>query len=57
LGLRVAAGLEEDNGVVELDGGGAEVWARRRTGAYRQKENGGEVAPVEVRPRGVAGER
>jgi hypothetical protein len=24
--------------------------------AYRRKENGGEVAPVEVRPRGVAGE-
>jgi hypothetical protein len=25
--------------------------------AYRRKENGGEVAPVEVRPRGVASER
>jgi hypothetical protein len=57
LGLRAAAGQEEANGVVELDGGGAEIRARRWSGAYRRKEKGGEVAPVEVRPRGVAGER
>jgi hypothetical protein len=57
LGLRAAAGQGKANGVVELDGGGAEVWVRRRIGAYRRKENGGEVTPVEVWPRGVAGER
>jgi hypothetical protein len=43
-------------GVVELDGGGAEVQARRRQELTGEGENGGEVAPVEVRPRGVAGE-
>jgi hypothetical protein len=42
--------------VVELDRGRVEVGVRRRTGAYRWKDNGGEVAPVEVRPREVARE-
>jgi hypothetical protein len=39
-----------------LDRGGVEVGVRRRTGDYRRKENGGEVAPVEVRPRGMVRE-
>jgi hypothetical protein len=39
-----------------LDRGGVEVGVRRRIGAYRRKENGGEVAPVEVRPRGMVWE-
>jgi hypothetical protein len=56
LGLRAAARQGEANGVVELDRGGVEVGVRRRTGAYRRKENGGEVAPVEVRPRGMVRE-
>jgi hypothetical protein len=56
LGFRAAAGQGEANGVVELDRGGVEVGVRRRTGAYRRKENGGEVAPVEVRPRGMVRE-
>jgi hypothetical protein len=34
-----------------------EVRARRRTGTHRRSGNGGEVAPVEVRPRGVVWER
>jgi hypothetical protein len=56
LGWRAAAGQGKANGVVELDRGGVEVGVRRRTGAYRRKENGGEVAPVEVRPRGMVRE-
>jgi hypothetical protein len=56
LGLKAAARQGEANGVVELDRGGVEVGVRRRTGAYRRKENGGEVAPVEVRPRGTVRE-
>jgi hypothetical protein len=48
LGWRAAAGQGEANGVVELDRGGVEVGVRWWTGAYRRKENGGEVAPVEV---------
>jgi hypothetical protein len=56
LGLRAAARQGEAKGVVELDRGGVEVGVQRRTGAYRQKENGGEVAPVEVRPRGMVRE-
>jgi hypothetical protein len=56
LGWRATAGQGEANGVVELDRGGVEVGVRWRTGAYRRKENGGEVAPVEVRPRGMVRE-
>jgi hypothetical protein len=56
LGWRAVAGQGEANGVVELERGGVEVGVRRWTGAYRQKENGGEVAPVEVRPWGMVRE-
>jgi hypothetical protein len=56
LGLKAAARQGEANGVVELDRGGVEVGVQRRTGAYRRKENGGEVAPVEVRPWGMVRE-
>jgi hypothetical protein len=43
--------------VVELDGGGVEVRARRQQVLTGEEGHVGEVAPVEVRPWGVACER
>jgi hypothetical protein len=42
--------------MVGLDKGGAEVEARRQQELTSEEGIGGEVAPVEVRPRGVAWE-
>jgi hypothetical protein len=56
-GLTAAARRGEAVGVVELDGGGAEVRARRRQELTGEEGHVGEVAPMEVRPRGVAWER
>jgi hypothetical protein len=55
-GIIATAGRGEAVGVVELDGGGAEVMARRRQKLTGEEGIDGEVAPVEVRPRGVAWE-
>jgi hypothetical protein len=56
-GLTAAARRGEAVGVVEYDGGGAEVRARRRQELTGEEGHVGEVALVEVRPRGVASER
>jgi hypothetical protein len=55
-GLTAAAGRGKAVGVVKLDGGGAEVRARRRQDLTGEEGIDGEVVPVEVRPRGVAWE-
>jgi hypothetical protein len=51
LGSTAAGGCGEAIGAVELGGGGVEVQARQRQKLTGGGENGGEVAPVEVRPR------